>query len=207
MSHTAPSSAFSTARRRTAALCLLLLALAVPSSAAEPGKLTAILLVARADLPDPNFADAVVLVMNNLGPAPVGLITNRPTKVAVSHVFPDLKQLAGVPDKLYFGGPVELESVWFLFRAPSAPVHAVRAFDDLYLSADRELLLKLFARAKPMENLKIFLGHAGWGPGQLEAEIAEGSWKLEHAERALIFDRKSEHPWPAPSAEGPKNST
>lgn len=53
----------------------------------KPKPMTAIFLVARSELPDPNFADSVVLVMNNLGPGPVGLIINRPTKIPVSELF------------------------------------------------------------------------------------------------------------------------
>jgi len=167
--------------------------------------LTAILLVARDGLPDPDFADSVVLVMNNLGPAPVGVIVNRPTKIAVSELFPQLKQLARVHDKVYFGGPVEYGSVWFLFRASSAPEHAIRALDGLYLSADEDLLRQLLSRDKPMDGLRIFIGHSGWAPGQLESEIANGDWALQHANSDAIFNRKSEHAWPAPQA--PKPST
>jgi putative transcriptional regulator len=179
------------------ALCALLLCAAPwPTSADDASRVTAILLIGRAELPDPDFADSVVLVMNNLGPAPAGIIVNRPTHVAVAELFPDLKRLAPLHDKVYFGGPVGFESVWFLFRAATPPEHAIQAFDGVYLSANRELLLKLLGRAKPMEGLKIFLGHAGWAPGQLEAEIDRGAWNLERADPEAIFNGKSEHPWP-----------
>jgi len=167
--------------------------------------LTAILITAKDALSDPFFADSIVLVMNNLGPAPVGVIVNRPTKVTVGHLFPDLKQLANVPDKVYFGGPVEIETVWFLIRAPKQPEHAVPTCDGVYLSADRRLLMQLLGRAKPMEGLRIIAGHAGWAPGQLEGEIDAGAWRLERASATKIFDRKSEHPFP--SLQGPKPST
>ena len=49
-----------------------------------------------------------------------------------------------------------------------------------------------------MDGLRIFIGHSGWAPGQLEGEIARGAWMLEHADPDAIFNRKSEHPWPAP---------
>ncbi len=188
------------------ALCaLLLMHWPSPATPADEGKpLTAIMLSARGDLRDPNFADALVLVMNHLGPGPVGLVLNRPTDIPISRLFPDLKRLAALPDKVYFGGPVELSSVWFLFRAARRPQHAVQAFGSVFLSADRELLLQLLARDKPMDNLRIFVGHSGWGPGQLEAEIAQGAWTLEHADADAIFSRKSEHRWPAPE---PDNST
>lgn len=180
-----------------------------PAAAGDSKHLTAIFLVARTELPDPNFGHSVVLVMNDLGPAPVGIIINRPTRVPVSSLFPDLKSLARVHDKVYFGGPVETDTVWFLFRAAKQPKDSLPALDGVYLSASRELLLKLLARAKPMDGLRIYAGHSGWAPGQLEGEIAHGDWKLEHADADGLFKRKSEHPWPTPDEEdeSPKDST
>jgi putative transcriptional regulator len=176
------------------------------ASAAERAPLTAILIVARAELPDPTFAHSVVLVLNNLGPAPAGIIINHPTRIPVAELFPQEKRLAQLPDKIYFGGPVELSSVWFLVHAAKPPDgDAVKACDGVYLSGSRDLLLKLLARARPMEGLRIFVGHSGWGPGQLEAEIARGDWKLEHAEAQGIFDRKFEHPRLVPQE--PKDGT
>lgn len=194
-------------RCATAALCALLL-LPAPSgaaSAADAKPLRAILLMAGAHLPDSDFADSVVLVMNNLAPAPVGIIINRPMPISVSRLFPDLNRLVQVRDKVYFGGPVEFGTVWFLFRATTPPEHAIEACDGVYLSADRELLLRLLSRDKPMDGLRIFVGHAGWAPGQLEAEIASGDWTLRRAEPQAIFNGKSEHPWPR--AQAPKPST
>ena len=187
-------------------LCLLLILLPhpVPTWAEDSSHLTAILLTARSELPDPDFADSVVLVMNNLGPAPIGVIVNRPTQVSVAEIFPDLKRLAHLHDKVFFGGPVELDTVWFLFRATKPPKHAILTFGDTWLSADRDLLLTLLGRDKPMDGLRIFLGHSGWGPGQLEAEIKNGDWSLGHADPNAIFNSKSNHPWPSSRAPTPK---
>jgi putative transcriptional regulator len=193
------------------ALCTLLLVLSVgcPVFAGDANSMTAILLVARGELTDPDFADSIVLVMNNLGPAPVGIIVNRPTKVEVSELasklFPNLSGLAQLHDKVYFGGPVEFGTVWFLFRAPTQPENAVRAFDGVYVSADKKLLLSLLGRAKPTEGLRIFIGHSGWAPGQLEGEIDRGDWTLKRADPDAIFNGKSEHTWPSP-APSPKAS-
>jgi putative transcriptional regulator len=144
------------------------------------------------------FADSIVLVMNNLGPAPVGIIINRPMPISVPGLFPDLKRLAQVRNKVYFGGPVDFGSVWFVFRAATPPEHSIQIFDNVYLSADQQLLLKLLGRDKPMDGLRIFVGHAGWAPGQLEAEIDRRDWTLKRAEADAIFGGRSEHPWPAP---------
>ncbi len=77
--------------------------------------------MAQAQVTDPFFADSVVLVLNNIGPAPVGIIINRPTEVPIARLFPNLKALTQLPDKVYYGGPVDFGSVWFLFRAASRP--------------------------------------------------------------------------------------
>src|SRR3954468_13223780 len=160
--------------------------------AAEKTPLTAIVITAKTELPDDTFADSTVLVLNNMGPAPVGLITNRPTKFTVSHLFPELEpRLARVRERIYFGGPVELDTVWFLIRAAKAPEHSIRAFDDVYISSSRELLIRLLGRKKPMEGLRIFVGHSGWAPGQLEAEINHGDWVLTQADAEKIFSRSS----------------
>jgi putative transcriptional regulator len=184
----------------TRTLCGFLLArgMAAPAPADDAKPLTTIVIAARAELPDFNFRDARVLVMNDIAPAPAGLIINRPTRIPVSQLFPDVKGLAQQGDRIYFGGPVQIETVSFLFRADKAPEHAIQVLDGVYLSKDQDLLRKLVGRDKPMEGLRIFVGFSGWGTGQLEAEIARGDWTLEPADAGAIFTRESEHPWPAP---------
>ena len=183
-----------------AAVVALLLALcatthhvrAQPSEAA-----TTIFLLARSELRDPNFARSVVVVMNNLGPAPAGLVVNRPTRLSVSQLFPDVEGLARRDDKVYFGGPVQVRSaVSFLFRSDVEPENAARVLDGVYLSADRKLLRTLLARDEPMEGLRIFIGFSGWSPGQLEAEIARGDWTLAPPDADTLFGHASERPWP-----------
>ena len=175
-----------------------LVGFAWPTSAADTKPLTTMLLVARDGLPDPNFRDSVVLVMNHLAAAPTGVILNRPTSIPVSHLFPGVERLARLDAMVYFGGPVDLQSVSFLFRAGKRPENAVEILDGIYFSTDRELLRSLLDRDRPTEGLRIFAGHSGWASGQLEAEIARGDWTLAPAEASTIFDRKGERPWPTP---------
>ena len=186
-----------TIRGTIRALCALLLLWGVSSTFAENAKpLTTILLRARAELPDPNFKDSIVLVMNHIGPAPAGVIVNRPTRIPVSRLFPELDRLARLDDKVYFGGPVDIQSVSFLFRAEKPPEHATEVLERVYVSTDRELLRALLSRDRPMEGLRIFIGYSGSTRGQLEAEIARGDWTHAPADARAIFDIKPEHPWP-----------
>jgi putative transcriptional regulator len=167
--------------------------------------LTSILIVAQGVVSDPNFGGSIVVVMNNLGPAPVGIIVNRPTPLTVARFFPQLKRLAQVQDKIYFGGPVEFGTVWFLFRAKSAPAPAIKVCDGVYVSSDEKLLHELLGRPKPMQGLRIFIGHAGWAPGQLQAEIEGGAWRPRRADADSIFNATPRVPWP--SGRGPKAGT
>ncbi|HEX3845459.1 MAG TPA: YqgE/AlgH family protein [Steroidobacteraceae bacterium] len=167
--------------------------------------MTAILIVAQGAVSDPNFGGSIVVVMNNLGPAPVGIIINRPMPLPVSHFFPKLKHLAQARDKMYFGGPVEFGDVWFLFRAKTAPATAFKVCDGVYVSWDGKLLFKLLHRDKPLEGLRLFIGHAGWAPGQLQAEIAGGAWVPQRVDANSIFNPGPESPWPA--RRGPKTGT
>ncbi|HVS77109.1 MAG TPA: YqgE/AlgH family protein [Steroidobacteraceae bacterium] len=174
-----------------------------PSSSAPGNSLTAILLSAQDVVQDPNFAGSIVLVMNNLGPAPVGIIINRPMPISVSRYFPRLKRLARVHARMYFGGPVEFGTVWFLFRAKTAPKSAVRVCDGVYVSSDHKLLLELLGREKPMQGLRLFVGHAGWAPGQLQAEIEGGAWTPRRADAESIFNARPRRPWPPPRGQRP----
>jgi putative transcriptional regulator len=178
---------------------LALIAISWPTAADDPKAAKAILLVARTDLPDPHFRDSVVLVLNNIGPAPVGVIVNRPTGVAVSHALPDLDRPPPPGERIYFGGPVRLGAVTFLFRADQPPDNAIEVVAGVYLGTDRELLRKLLSREKPMDGLRIFTGYSSWAPGQLEAELARGDWTLAPASADAIFDAKSAPAWPMPT--------
>jgi len=173
---------------------------AVAAPTVPANSLTAILIVAQGAVEDPNFAGSIVVVMNNLAPAPVGIIINRPTPIAVSRLFPKIERLSGVKDRVYFGGPVELDTVWFLLRAQAAPKGAIRVCDGVYVSSSRELLQQLLRRKQPMQGLRIFLGHAGWAPGQLQAEIQGGAWAPRRASAASIFNPGPLLPWPAGKA-------
>ena len=206
-------------RSRAAALLVIMLLpgwlSAAPAAGTAPGAIapakapantmTAILLVAQGAVSDPNFGGSIVIVMNNLGPAPVGIIINRPMPLPVSRFFPKLKQLAQARDKVYFGGPVEFGDVWFLFRAKRAPATAFKVCDDVYVSWDGKLLLKLLHREKPLEGLRLFIGHAGWAPGQLQAEITGGAWVPRRVDANSLFNPQPELPWP--TRRGPRTGT
>ena len=181
----------------------LLLFIAVPSSATADGEATprsAIILTARDALPDPNFENSIVLVTNNVARAPFGIILNRPTRVTLGQLFPDIANMRLRDERVYFGGPVEIGVLSFLVRSPTPPEHAVNIIADVYLSRDRDLLRTLLAHGATRDTVRVFIGYAGWEPDQLENEVARGDWKGTPASADTIFAPGPEHPWPAPAA-------
>jgi putative transcriptional regulator len=178
-------------------ICLVLLfGFALPTFGDEAQPIKSILLVARKNLPDPFFRDSVVLVTRSGGLVPIGVIVNRPTDVPLSRVFPDIEGLRARDETLFFGGPVMPEHVVVVFRAAVPPAEAIEVLEGVYMSLSGELLRELLGRDNPVESLRVFAGHAGWAPGQLESEVARGDWHLVNADARMVFEMKPERLWP-----------
>lgn len=177
-------------------LCLVLLfGFALPAFGSDDQSMKSILLVARKNLPDPFFRDSVVLITQSAGGPPIGVIVNRPTEVPLSRVFPDIERLRSRDERLFFGGPVMREQLVAVFRAAIPPKAATEVLDGVFMSSSRELVLELLGRENPVEGLRVFAGHAGWAPGQLESEVARGDWHLATADARMVFEVKPERLW------------
>jgi putative transcriptional regulator len=136
----------------------------------------------------------VVLVTNYGGRAPIGVIVNRPTGIALAKVLPDIERLRSSDEKVFFGGPVRRAELVVLFRAEVVPAEAIEVVDGVGMSSSARLVRELLDREAPGE-LRVFAGHASWGRGQLEAEVARGDWHLAPADAAAIFGRNPENLW------------
>jgi putative transcriptional regulator len=174
---------------------LLLLGLAWPVFGDDDPATKPILLVASKNLPDPFFRGSVVLVTNYGAIAPLGVIVNRPTDVTFAKVFADIERLRTPQAKVFFGGPVRPDEIVVLFRAASAPEEATRVLDGVYITSHPELVRKLLTRDIPADDLRVFAGHAGWGPEQLESEIARNDWHLAAPDAKTLFEKKPESMW------------
>lgn len=181
---------------------ILLLAVSA-AAAAAPQDERSFLLIAKKGMQDPFFQDSVVLVTRQ--PAAVGVILNKPLDVPLSRIFTDREKLRARDQKVFFGGPVKRDELVFVFRAATAPKNAVQVLDGVYMSADRDLLLQLLERDGPPgtqppakgfdSGLRVYAGHSGWAPGQLEAELARGSWHVAPAAAALVFHPNPKGLW------------
>lgn len=140
-------------------------------------------LVASLDLRDPNFARTVVLLIRHTEEEAFGLIINRQTSVSVGEVWSKVSDTpCHTKQHICLGGPVQ---------GPLMAVHSRAELGEMeiglgaYFCTDGSLLEKLVA--EDSLDCRYFLGYAGWGPGQLENEMSDGSWHVSSASSELIF--------------------
>jgi putative transcriptional regulator len=154
------------------------------------------LLVAGRELGDPNFIETVILLVHYDKESTMGLVLNRRTRVPLSRVFDDLKAAKGRTDPVYVGGPVERNGVLALVRVRPKPEGASNVFADVHLISTKELLEKTVAAGTESGIFHVYLGYAGWGPGQLEHEVELGAWFIFRPEAGMVFDTDPETLWP-----------
>ena len=136
------------------------------------------LLIAGPTLLDPNFWRTVVLVVEHSEEGALGLVLNRPSETVVGEAVTELEELLDADELLFIGGPVQPSAVIVLARFEDPGDAALMAFDDVGVLASGE---SPEALAAGVLRARAFVGHAGWGPGQLDAELERDDWILEPA--------------------------
>jgi putative transcriptional regulator len=180
--------------------CGLCLAFAATVPAITPALAQAIpasgkMLIATRDLNDPNFSETVILLVDHDEGGSMGIVINRPTRVAANTAVPQIEDLEAYTGRLFFGGPVEIESLVVLFRAEETPQGARRVLDDIHVSQDGDLLAELASKGLGDSELRLYAGYAGWFPGQLDMEIERGGWHVLPGRAALVFDDEPGSVW------------
>jgi putative transcriptional regulator len=149
------------------------------------------LLISHGSLFDRNFRHTVVLVGEHNAEGALGVILNRPLSVTVAEAVPPLGGLVGRGEFLFEGGPVQ----------PSSPVllaefaHPELA-DLLVFGTVGFLVGEVSEDARPgILRARVYAGYSGWGPGQLEQEMEQGSWILEPALEDDVFTEAPDTLW------------
>jgi putative transcriptional regulator len=150
------------------------------------------LLIAGPQLIDPNFWRTVVLVVEHTDEGALGLVLNRPAEATVGDAVPRLSGLIDDDSAVMLGGPVGQNAVIVLAEFQDPDEAALLAFENIGVLAGDEGDDLVDA---PVQAARAFAGHAGWGPGQLEAEIERGDWILEPARRADAFAAEPDELW------------
>lgn len=173
-----------------------------------PSDLTGKLLIAMPGMPDPRFAHAALFLCAHSAEGAMGLIVNKPL---ADLNFGTLLQTLDIPspgeytglgdppmqkdDPVFFGGPVET-SRGFVLHTPD--VHASDTSLDVTefaaLSASLDILAQI-ARGQGPAEVRLALGYAGWGPGQLEDEIRAGGWLTCNADADLLYNTAPDSLW------------
>lgn len=157
--------------------------------------LTGHLLVATPALLDPNFRRTVILVLEHQDAGCLGIVLNRPTQTPLVDVVPQWQPLAADPGVVFLGGPVSPSGAIGLCAPPPVPGVADLAAGGLVATAD---LSRAPADNPPgLRGLRVFAGYAGWGEGQLEAEISAGAWYVVDAEPGDAFGAQPDQLWGA----------
>jgi putative transcriptional regulator len=150
------------------------------------------LLIAGPALIDPNFWRTVVLIVEHSDEGAFGLVLNRPSETVVGEAVPEIEELVDPDEPLYIGGPVQPSGVVVLGRFEDPGDGVLLAFDDIGVlgtgpSPDEH--------AAGLRTGRAFVGHAGWGAGQLEEELERGDWILERARAEDAFSPSPRGLW------------
>jgi len=153
--------------------------------------LTGRLLLSNATLFDPNFRRTVVLIGHHDEEGAVGVVLNRPLGVPVDAAVPPLSDLVAAGEELFEGGPVQRDAAVVIAeftdpeRASLVAFGAIGFLPDEMDTNDRDAIVRA----------RIFAGYSGWGPGQLEDELAEDAWLVTEATEADVFTPEPERLW------------
>lgn len=160
------------------------------------------LLVAAPSLRCPFFNHTVVLLVEHDENGALGFVVNRPTETKISSLLAGLKieeLVEASSGEVWLGGPCAPETGWVLFDPSSGgspEIEAVEVAPRVAVSASRAFLERL-ARGEGPRSYAVLLGYAGWGPGQLDQEIREGSWIWTDVDADLVFERAHPERWKA----------
>jgi len=152
-----------------------------------------VFLVARRGMPDPRFTRTVILLVAYGAQGAFGLIVNRPTQKPLKHAFPDIEGPQDANQVLWFGGPVAADQAGLLVDRPHPSAQAHKVIDTLHFSKSFKLLKSLVASSS--SRYRVYAGHAGWGPAQLDRELARGDWHLREASVMHVLATDTQKLW------------
>jgi len=141
------------------------------------------LLVATPRLPDENFFRTVVLMVEHNEHGALGVVLNRPGDQSVQQLWAEVSEVSSTNNrKVNMGGPV---SGPLLAIHTSRKLAEIEILSGVYLAAQKHLLDQLVQQER--HRYRVFLGHAGWGGGQLESELDQGAWLVTPATKEYVF--------------------
>ncbi len=187
-----------TLRSLPAAAILAAMLFAPAADAPDIASLTGQLLIASPNIGDPRFANTVILMVKHDKEGALGIVINRPVgekSIASLLEAPgeDVSDIEGTL-RVFAGGPVQPELGFVVHSAEYRRDDTIDVDGRVAMTASRQILRDIGHHRGPEKTL-FALGYAGWGPGQLEAELARHDWFTAPEEPKLIFDDDRANLW------------
>jgi len=160
-------------------------------------RLTGSFLISTPQMPDPRFAEQVILICAHSEEGAMGVAVNKPNPfISLKEILKstNLPVPEGELPPVYVGGPVEMESAFVLYRSDYRVDHQLEIGDNLSLSRESKVLEDISKNKGPSEYL-FLLGYAGWGPGQLESELVADGWLSLPSDESIIFNVADNAKW------------
>jgi putative transcriptional regulator len=151
------------------------------------------ILIANPFMRDPNFKRSVVFLTEHNEKGTMGFILNKPFDVSLLELSEDFPAL---DIELYFGGPVQRDTLYFIHRVPDKLEGGVEITNEIYFGGDIEQLQKLLIKQElQLSEIRFFIGYAGWGSRQLAREMREKSWIAREVDSRFVFETEAGQMW------------
>ena len=162
-------------------------------------------LIAMPNMADPNFSRTVTFLFDHSEKGAMGIVINRPTRMQLAEVFQQLKLPCTneIAERQFVlqGGPVQIEQGFVIHRSDKSGnggnwEYSVQVSDTIQITTSRDILASM-ARGEGPDGALVALGYAGWGAGQLEAELTANSWLTVAVDEHVLFNLPFEDRWQA----------
>jgi putative transcriptional regulator len=153
------------------------------------------LLIAVPQIGDPSFVRGVVFILEHGDQGSMGLIINKASSLPMGAfcASQNMEYRGDTSALVHQGGPVQTDRAFILHASGHEGPETEIITDDIRLSYSLESL-KILADDPP-KHLRVFLGYAGWGPGQLADEVSGGAWLLSPPNEHLVFETEATRMW------------
>jgi putative transcriptional regulator len=151
-----------------------------------------IILISEPALQDYYFRQSVVLLAEHSAEGTFGVIINKPIEMRLPEIFEDLQEF---DFPVYLGGPVKTDSIFFIHTLGNVE-GSMKIMHGLYWGGDLQRIRSFILKGLITENqIRFFVGYAGWHPKQLDREIKENSWVLSQTTAEEVISQNPENLW------------
>lgn len=170
---------------------------------AETGYLTNQFLIAMPGLLDPNFFHSVTYICEHNQNGAMGIVINQPVELTIGELMEQMGEPIAntdiVESTVFRGGPVDIERGFVLHRPVGNWQSTMPVTNEIGVTTSNDIITAMANKEGP-DDFLIALGYAGWGAGQLEAEIRDNSWLNCPGDPKILFETAVPQRWEAAAA-------